>query len=114
MGTFKRNIGIKLMGASKKLDDAVFASKKLDYKLKELHSITEQVTKGTNDQADAINATNALTNEMSKSISGVVINAEQLSNKRCGRQRRKFDFISKRGNSSNSGSGSINTTSIRK
>jgi methyl-accepting chemotaxis protein len=39
MGSFKRNIGIKLMGGLRSVDNTVLVSKKLDEKLKELSSI---------------------------------------------------------------------------
>ncbi|WP_192935946.1 hypothetical protein [Clostridium beijerinckii] len=80
MGSFKRNIGIKLMGGLRSVDNTVLVSKKLDEKLKELSSINEQVKKGTIDQSEAVRSVNSLTSEMSKSINGVVINAEQLTN----------------------------------
>ena len=51
---------------------------KLDEKLKDLSTITVQVTKGTSEQVTAMESTTAMTDDLSKSINNVVRNAEQL------------------------------------
>lgn len=78
---FKRNMALKFMkksGITYSVNIAADSAKKLDEKLKVLSGIAEQVKKGTVEQSAAVVSTNSMTDELSKSIKGVVRNAERL------------------------------------
>ena len=79
---FKKNMALKLMGSSglsRKVHMAVDSAKRLDEKLKDLSSVTRQVSKGTSEQSSAVDSTNSMMGELSESINGVVNNAEKLT-----------------------------------
>ena len=79
---FKKNMAIRFMkssGLSQKVYIAANSAKRLDEKLNDLAGITEQVAKGTVEQSSAVDSTSSMTGELSKSINGVVRNAEKLT-----------------------------------